>query len=206
MNYSLAVKAIGDSFLIAGRYDSLRINSQLRAYVQDGDSATAAEVHGLLTKRSELELIPEHSTPVCSSSSNSMLSRIHELIIPYPAGKFEIGTIWSDTVSTRNCHGKTPFSQQMIRQFEVKSFTTWQGREVVEIQRLVSSTFTGISTGTNSHLQATGSGSGIATLILDRKTAVLLESNSQTKSSLTITTSRGEFPFTQLISTHIRIQ
>jgi hypothetical protein len=91
----------------------------------------------------------------------------------------------------------------MIREFEVTEFTTWHQQSVVEVRRLTSITFKGASSETNTHLSADGSGSGEATLVIDRNTAVLLESISHTKSTLTIVTSRGAFPFTQATSTFI---
>jgi hypothetical protein len=203
-NYTLTIGGTaGDSFSISGKVDSATVNSRLRTKAQTGDTATVSELHAILTKRGELRLHIQQQSLSCSSSSNSIVSRIYELVIPHLLDKIKIGDKWTDTVSSTNCHGKTPLTQQMIRQFEVQAFTTWHNRDAVQVKRLVNITFTGTSTEPNTHLQATGSGSGDAELFLDRKTALLLDSNGQTKSTVMIITSRGQFPFTQLTSTHI---
>ena len=206
MSYSIAIGTLGDSFSIFGKVDSSRVSSQIQTRAQIHDSMKIAEIHGILTSHGEIELSSPEQFMSCSSSSNSTATRVYELIVPYPKKQLNTGARWSDTVSTTNCHGKTPLTQQMIRQFQVKGFTIRHDREAVEIQRLTNTIFSGTSSESNTHLQASGSGSGDATLFLDRTTAVLLESDSQTKSSLTIVTSRGAFPFTQLTSTHITMQ
>jgi hypothetical protein len=206
MHYSLAIGPIGDSFSISGTVDSSTVNSQLRIKPQVRDSTKIDEIRGVLTKQGQLRLGSQERLLSCSSTSVSMTSRIYELVIPYPKEQLRIGDKWSDTVSNTNCHGRTPLTQQIIREFQVKQFTTWHEHTAVEVLRQTNIVFAGASSEPNTHLQANGSGSGSATLFMDRKTAVLLESNSQTKSTLIIVTSRGAFPFTQLTSTHITIQ
>jgi len=206
MHYSVAIGPIGDSFSISGTVDSSTVNSQLRVKPQLRDSTKVDEIHGVLTKQGRLQLASQEQLLSCSSSRATMTSRIYEFVIPYPKERFSIGDKWTDTVSSTNCHGRTPLTQQIIRQFQVKQFTTWHEHNAVEVQRQTSIIFAGASSEPNTHLQANGSGSSDAILFFDRKTALLLESNSRTKSTLTIVTTRGAFPFTQLTSTHIMIQ
>jgi len=203
MSYTITIGATGDSFSVSGKVDSSTINSRLRTKAQAGDTTKIVELQATLTRKGEFRPQTRQQLLSCSSSSNSTTSRIYELIVPYPKDKIQIGDNWTDTVSNTDCHGKTPLTQKTIREFEVKAFTPWHDRDAVEVQRTVNIIFTGVSTDPNTHLQATGSGSGEATLFLDRKTARLLESNGQTKSTVMIVTSRGQFPFTQLTSTHI---
>ena len=206
MYYSLAIGPIGDSFSILGIVDSSTVDSQLRTKPQKRDSTNFDEIQGVITKQGHLQLESREQSNSCSSSSASTTSRIYELVIPYPKEQLSIGDKWSDTVSSTNCHGRTPLTQQIIREFQVKQFTTWHEHNAVEVQRQSNISFSGSSSEPNTHLQANGFGSGSATLLMDRTTAVLLESNSQTKSTLTIVTSRGAFPFSQSTSTHITIQ
>jgi hypothetical protein len=206
MSYSVIIMPVADSFSISGKVDSSTIISQLQTRAATGDSVKVNEFHAALSKRGELRLSSQQHTPDCTSSSNSAASRIYELILPYPKDRIKVGDRWSDTVSSTSCHGRTPLTQQVIRNFEVKKFLTWHEQNAVEVQRLATITFSGASTETNTHLRTNGSGSGEATLLIDRNTVALLESNSQTKSMLTIVTSRGEFPFTQVTSTHIMIK
>jgi hypothetical protein len=206
MHYSLTVDPMGDSFSILGTVDSSTVNSQLGTKPQIRDSTKIDEFRGVLTKQGQLQLGSQEQSISCSSSSASLSSRIYEFVIPYPKQQLRIGDKWSDTVSSTNCHGRTPLTQQIIREFQVKQFTMWHEHSAVQVQRQTSIVFAGASSEPNTHLQANGSGSGSAILFVDQKAAVLLESNSQTKSTLTIVTSRGSFPFTQLTSTHITIQ
>jgi hypothetical protein len=203
MLYGISITALGDSFSIVGTIDSLAINSRLHTKAVSNDSLKPGEFHGVLSKHGVLSLPAHQQFVSCSQMTNTMTARIYELIISLPIGKRGIGDTWSDTVSSISCHGRTPITQQTVRQFTIKMFTTWHAHSVVKIDRLSNIIFTGASTGANTHLSAKGSGSGEATLVIDRTTSILLESNSHAKSTLTITTSRGEFPFTQLTSTYI---
>jgi hypothetical protein len=206
IHYSVAIEPAGDFFAISAKVDSVTLNSPLQTKAQLRDSTTSIELHGVLTKLGQLKFDSQNRTSSCSSSSSSTALRIYEIIIPYPRKELKIGDKWSDTVSTTSCHGKTPLIQETIREFEIRAFSMWKQHMAVEIQRITNTTFVSTSTDSNTHLQANGSGSGTTTLFFDRKSAGLLESNGQTKSVLMIVTSRGQFPFTQLLSTHATIQ
>jgi hypothetical protein len=203
MTYSVNIVPAQDSFSVVGTVDSSTINSRLQTRALSTDSTNINEFHGALSTQGKLQSTVQLQSAGCSSTSNSTASRIYELILPYPKDTVRIGDKWSDTVSSTSCHGRTPLTQRTIREFEIKEFTTWHQRSAVEVQRLASITFAGASSETNTHLSASGSGSGEATLLIDRNTGALLESVAHTKSMLTIVTSRGEFPFTQVTSTHI---
>ena len=203
MIYSVIITPSVDSFLISGKVDSSTINSRLQTKVASRDSAKSDNFHGVLSKQGGLISSSKFHPESCLRSSNAAASRIYELILPHPEDRIKIGDKWTDTISSTNCHGRTPLIQQIIRKFEVKEFTTWHQQKAVEVRRVVAITFIGTSTETNTHLSASGSGFGEATLLIDRSTAALLESNSHTRSIFTIVTSRGEFPFTQLTSTYI---
>jgi hypothetical protein len=203
MIYSVIISPSGDSYSVTGKVDSSTINSRLQMTGISSDTTSINIFHGILSRRGELQLSSGEQPTNCSSSSNAATTRIYELILPYLTDKIKIGDKWSDTLSITSCHGRTPLTQRMVREFEVTKFTTWHQQSVVEVRRLTSITFTGTSSETNTHLSANGSGSGEATLVIDRNTAALLESVSHTKSMLTIVTSRGAFPFTQTTSTYI---
>lgn len=203
MIYSIVITPSTDSFVLVGRVDSLTINSRLPTKRTSVDTGRAGEFRGTLIPHGQIQAVGQPQTTSCSSSSNSALTRIYELIVPFPKDKIRIGDKWSDTVSATTCHGKTPLTQQLIREFEVTGFNARQQQKLVMIQRKVFITFTGATTDTNTHLSASGSGSGEATLIVDQNSAELLQSDGRTQSTLTVTTSRGTFPFTQTTSTHI---
>ena len=205
-NYTVAATASGDSLVVFGKIDSLTINSRIHAKQITKDSTQSDQFRGALSKQGELRQEHQPQALSCSSTSTSLASRIYEIITPYLKPKVKIGDVWSDTISNTTCHGRTPLTQQTIRQFEVKGFTTWQDRPAVQIQRRTAITFTGSSTETNTHLSTSGSGSGEAMLLIDRVTSTLLESTGQNKSTLMISTSRGQFPFTQSSFTHIIVK
>ena len=204
MNYDITIEPLADSFGISGRIDSVSVKSQVHPITNSSDSTKKLlELHETLSRNGNIHLRAHEKVTDCSMVSTSMISRIYEIVIPFPSSKLKLGDKWTDTVSTTSCHGRTPITQQTVRRFEVASFTTWRETSAVEIHRFAANTFTGSSMETNTHLSANGTGSSNATLFINRKTGSLLESNSQSNSILTIVTSRGQFPFTQLISTHI---
>ena len=195
--YSLSIDTMGDSAVLVGKVDSAMTNSPLARKNSSATTAQIKEVHGIFSARGQLRLAMKDSLLICSSSSNPIDSRIYELILPVRQEGLKIGDSWTDTISITNCHGKTPVDQRVIRNFTVNQFTTWNDRPAVEIARNSSFTFTGTVTDPNSHLSTHGTGTGTATMYFDRKTASLLESNSQTESTVVVITSRGEFPFIQ---------
>jgi hypothetical protein len=203
MIYSVIIAPSGDSYSVVGKVDSSTINSRLQTRAVSSDTVSVNTFRGALSGRGELQSSSILQPTSCSSASNAATTRIYELILPYPKDKIKVGDKWSDTLSITSCHGRTPLTQHMIREFEVTKFTTWRQHSVVEVRRLTSITFSGASSETNTHLSADGSGSGEATLVIDRNTSELLESISHTKSTLKIVTSRGAFPFTQTNSTYI---
>ena len=203
LNYKISITSLNDSFSLLGTIDSLTINSRLHTKNASADSLKADEFHGVISKQGRLVPSSEEKLLNCSRTSNAMVSRVYELVIPYSIATVKVGDTWSDTVSNTACHGRTPLTQQSIRIFKVINFAKWHEQSAVEIQRNSQIVFTGASTETNTHLSAKGSGTSESTLIIDQTSASLLESSGNTKSTLVITTSRGEFPFTQFTSTHI---
>jgi hypothetical protein len=203
--YSLSVTSVGDSFALTSRIDSVAISTQLHVK-GSSDTGRVSEFHVMISNRGRLTIKPEQGTVTCTGASISAVSRISELIISFPTSRLKTGDKWTDTASTISCHGKIPLIQHATREYELVDLSSCLQRSAVKVRRTVFDTFTGSSTESNNHLSANGSGTSTSVLCLQRDTGALLESNTQSRSDLTVVTTRGTFPFIQNTNTHIELR
>jgi hypothetical protein len=200
--YTISLADSSGLFVFSGRIDSLLLNSHIATKSTTNTNYQSA-VHGVVSKRGRL---PQPSViPIaCSSANSSPALRITELLIPLPTGSINVGEKWSDTLSTTICRGKFPLTDTAKQEYELLDLSCSNGG--ARIHRIVVDTFTGSSTESTNYLSASGSGSGSSILCVERNTGELLESTGQSELRLTVTTTRGVFPFTQKTNTHIEKQ
>jgi len=201
--YTISLQDSSGSLAVQGRVDSLFLSSHL-SRKSTTDTSQGAEVHGVVSKSGHTTQISITSTP-CTGTNASPVLRINELLIPLPMYSIKVGDKWSDTLSTTICRGRIPIAQVAERDYELLDLSSCPSGGV-RVRQTVVSTFTGSSPEGTNHLSASGSGTGSSTLCIDRSTGVLLESHGQSELQLTVTTTRGIFPFTQKNSTRIEKQ
>jgi hypothetical protein len=205
MIYSISVMNAGDSFMLTSHIDSLKVSSHSRAK-SNVDAGTVSDFHTTVSKQGQLSTILDQATTNCIGGIASASARIGELIASFPGTALKVGDRWTDTTSITSCHGKIPLVQQATREYELLDLSSCLQRDAVKVRRTVSDTFTGASAESNNHLSASGSGTASAILCLQRDTGALIESNGESRSDLIIVTTRGTFPFTQNVNTHIELQ
>lgn len=197
--YELTFRSQHDSFSVHIRTDSITILSS--------QSATNPRVSLLFTAvmspHGGLSQLEGESSTSCNRGLDPLAGRIFDLVTPLPRAPADTTTEWTDTTTAIICRGKTALKQFVIRRYRFLSDTTWNNKSAVKAHRATSITIEGTSPDSSNHTAATGSGSSEATLFLDRSTGELLKSDGQSQLVLTITTSRGSFPFKQSSSTHI---
>jgi hypothetical protein len=199
--YTMSIADSDNSLLVTGHVDSLLVNSRLPRKAHT-DTGAVREFSGLISRQGRLVRVTDIAPTACTGGSVSPLSRLTELLTFLPAHPVTIGDKWSDTTSTTICHGKIPLTQTAVREYELLDLSSCQ-RAGAKIRRIVSDVFAGSSSETSNHLSASGSGTASSILCLDQATGVLLSSDGQSRLELTVTTTRGVFPFTQNTSTHI---
>jgi hypothetical protein len=200
MIYTMELADSNNVIVVTGHSDSVIISSRLSNKPASNTSGTV--FHGLVSKQGHFMAVREIAPSSCTGSSTQDPSRIAELLVALPNYPLNVGAKWSDTSSTTTCHGKIPLQQTAVRNYELLDMTSCQDG-AVKIQRLVVDIFTGSSTESNNHLSATGSGTATSILCLERTTGMLLEGSGHAELQLTVTTTRGVFPFTQRTTTHI---
>jgi hypothetical protein len=205
MMYSISVTDIGNSFSLDSHVESLTVSAQV-PLKSTSDTGRVSEFHTTLSRQDRLAITPEKAGMACTGASTSALSRVGELILSFTVTPLKVGDKWADTVSSISCHGKIPLRQQAIREYELLDLYSCLQRGAVKVRRTVADTFTGTSTESNNHLSASGSGTSTSILCLQRDTGMLIESNGQSHSDLTVVTIRGTFPFSQDIHTHIELR
>jgi hypothetical protein len=205
MLYSMVLEGSGDSFKLTSHIDSLTINSQL-SIKSTSDTGKISEFRTTLSRQGRLTLSAEQAGTVCTAANATASSRVGELIISYPTSRLKVGDKWTDTLSTTNCHGKIPLKQQATREYELLDLSSCLQRDAVKVRRIVFDAFIGTSVERNNHLSANGSGTATSILCIQRDSGDLLESNGQSRTDLTVVTTRGTFPFVQNTTTHIELR
>lgn len=203
--YTITITDAKDQqYILALRVDSQTVNNRPLKPIRDSSKVIQAQIKlgsdGRLIN-SEKELIQS-----CSAATVSPAVRMSEILLPFATTQLHLGDHWADTSTSMICHGKIPLMQKTVREYELVSFTNCAERSAVNVRRIVTSTFTVSSTDSTNHLSASGSGTGMSMMCVDRGTGALLESDGQSRLDLTITTSRGTFPFTQNTATHIKLR
>jgi hypothetical protein len=204
MLYTVSVTDSSGSLLLTGQVDSLLVNSRLPTKPKT-DTTEVSKLHGAISRQGRLNNTVLANEKSCTTGSVSPSSRIGELLITLPVYPLKSGDKWSDTSSTTTCHGKIPLTHTAVREYELLDLSTCD-HNGAKVHRVVSDSFTGSSTESTNHLSASGSGTASSILCLDRTTGALSASDGESRLELTVTTTRGVFPFTQKTSTHIRLQ
>lgn len=198
--YSLSLITLGDSLVLTAIVDSTSTNP-LSSSGKSGP--TSQVIHAIASNAGQLSGLTSETVTACKDGIEAVGMRIYELIPSYPKHSVERGGHWVDTVSANSCRGKTSLHQRIIREYQFLGFSEWKEYNAARIERHSSNVVTGSTLETRNRFTATGSGTGSAILYVDRKTGRLLESDGHSESKLIISTTRGDYPFTQSIITHI---
>ena len=203
--YTITLTDTSSSLVLTGHIDSLYIRTRLSNRTRSEVSETP-DIHGFVSHQGHFtETVSTSPTTVCTGNTPSPISRISELLIPLPNHSLIVGDKWSDTSSVTICHGKIPLRQIAVREYELLDLSSCQ-HNAVKVRRVVTNTFAGSSAEGSNHLSASGSGTANSILCLRQNTGALLESTGQSELQLTVTTTRGVFPFIQKTITHIETQ
>lgn len=197
---SLVITTRGDSLQLNGKIDSI-FHASGQQVIRD--TMTTFDQHVMTSSTGHPPVEAAQTNVDCTKKLDPRDARIFEIIPSYPGHPVKVGDKWSDTVSTTSCHGKTALLQVNTREYELLELADWKGHNAAKVRRVVTSTIGQAATTMNAHLNATGLGSGTSTLYLDLSNGILLQSSGQANSKLTVTTSRGAFPFIQTLHTEI---
>lgn len=142
----------------------------------------------------------------CKGGIDSRYVRLFDLLAPPPSSSIGVESHWTDTSTVVVCHGKTPLKQQIIHHYTLLGERSWQRKHTLEIQRATEIDINGVELDSRNPITVKGNGSGIAKLLIDPETGLVLQSSSTSDLSLSVTTSRGIFPFQQHSTTEITVQ
>jgi hypothetical protein len=204
--YSLSLISLADSFSFTAKVDSISTSSASFPGASTVNKSFSQTVHGTLSNSGEMSAVITDASSSCQEGVDAAGMRVFELTQYYPKRAIKIGDKWADTISATSCRGKIMLHQEIIREYQLLELTNWKEHAVAKIQRNVSTRATGTSSESQNYLTATGFGAGTVIFYADRTKGFLRESNSHSESKFIITTSRGNYSFTQNIITHIKIQ
>lgn len=201
--YRLSFSSHADTFAVGVKIDSFMTTQHSSSMKSREDTTHKQNFQAKMLSTGHLLEITGIETSSCITGVDPLGSRILELMVAYPKRAVRVGDKWVDTVSTTTCRGKTPLMQQNVRQYELLELQNSATDGEVKVRREVTTTLTTSSSGAKDHFSASGSGSSSATLYLDRLTGILVRSEGNSQSTLTVNTSRGSYPFSQRITTSI---
>lgn len=202
--YTISITDTARLLTLSAHIDSIIIINQHSTKVLI-DTSNTSRLHTILSNRGHFST-SNKTALTCAATNISILPRISELVIPLPPTQMNIGEKWTDTATVTTCYGKIPLIETNIREYELLDLITCQQYDAITLHRTVLSSLSGLSVEGVNHLTASGKGIGSTTLCLQRNTGILLKSNGDSRLDLTVTTSRGTFPFTQKTSTQVLLR
>jgi hypothetical protein len=155
------------------------------------DLTAIVSPHGQVT---DLQAI--HSAS-CRGGINPRFVRLFDLFASPPSTSIAAGSHWTDTSIVVVCHGRTPLRQQIIHSYTLIGESSWRERHILEIQRVTQIEIGEVQVDSQNPVTAKGSGAGLATLLIDPESGLVLQSSGTSDLSLSVITSRGMFPFRQ---------
>jgi hypothetical protein len=204
--YTLSLIPKDDLFSLSVKVESLTVNTQLQTVKTIHDSLVSLSFSALVSKQGVILQLVGHQLSICTGGIDGTASRILEISVVHPPIPVTIGSKWADTLTATICHGRTTLLQHNTRSYQVLAFATWHNRAALQIQRIVATTITEIAADSTHHILANGSGTGSSSILIDQESGALLESIGESELTLTVTTSRGVFPFKQDATTHIELR
>ncbi|MEO8879543.1 MAG: hypothetical protein ABI446_04035 [Gemmatimonadaceae bacterium] len=193
----------GDSLEITARVESLTVTSHSPIQSTVSDSTALRLFHVVATSSGRIISLKGAESTQCLNANDPAVARIFETTLTYPPSRIKAGDTWSDTVSLVTCRGKTMVTQVTTRQYKMLERITSADGNIIKLHRNTATLMSATAVNNSNHLTATGVGSSTATLDVDENTGDLQKSDGESSSIVTVTTSRGTYPFIQHIITHI---
>ncbi|HEY8795425.1 MAG TPA: hypothetical protein VIM15_10835 [Gemmatimonadaceae bacterium] len=204
--YSVRLSQLNDSLRFTARVDSLTIISQASSPEIVPDTGVTQESEAVISPMGQIFSLSGHSFSLCPGGITPAAARIHELLVSYPRKALKVGDKWVDTVSTTVCRGKILVLQQTIRQYNFVSFSAWNRQSAAKILCIASSTLHTDSKNSPKYFSTHGSATSSMVIYVNQVTGTLLQSDAHSEATLIVNTSRGVFPFRQIINTHIELR
>jgi hypothetical protein len=195
----LSILTATDSVTFTGRADSILVQSELRKNLS---TEMTLQVVGSASRKGTITQLQSEAPTSCKIGLDPGVARVSELLIPIP-DSVSIGSQWTDTTTTVLCHGKVALRQMAVRSYRLTADTTWQTDSAIRVDRSTTLIISSLIPDSTNHISTTGHGSTHGFLILNPNSGALFKSRIQGTISLTITTSRGIFPFMQFSDVEI---
>jgi hypothetical protein len=205
MIFSVSTSDSNNLLIVNSQIDSFYVNSS-RSTKTKPDTSIRSNMHMVASKEGRFLDLTEAGPLDCTVVNASSPSRIGEVLIALPLNAITVGDKWSDTVSTTSCRGRIALTHRIVRQYELLDFSSCPQTNAAKVRGVITDTLVGSSTESNNHLSAHGFGNAISMICIDANTGTLLESDTQSHLELTVTTTRGAFPFIQNSNTHIELR
>ena len=206
MVVSLFLADSADVLEVTGTIDSLQVMRGTRITTTDSAPPLPIPLVGVLDRQGgvvHLDHAMALSDSLCAATLDPLISTARDLFVRLPE-RLTSGATWQDTTQTTSCRGRIPITTTTVATYNVLGEQAVAGRPLVAIARSTTLTVEGGSEqhGRSATVQGTGMGNG--TLLIDPRTAALVEG--RTESTVTVTFEAGMLrqSFTQRGTQEIR--
>jgi hypothetical protein len=149
-------------------------------------------------------LSPQVSAVDGCTASAALASRAAELIPRMPL-QLEVGTQWTDSLTTDGCRGTIPTTTTLTRNYIVRGDTTYNGTSAVHVIRTAVIQAKGVGHDGQHRVLMSASGNESADLYFDVTAGRFLGMEGLQTSNITITTSGRTSQFLQRVTEHVTL-
>jgi hypothetical protein len=194
--YTVQLAPQGQSLRITSVVDSLSSREQ-HTLASPDSAAFRNPWHGVVTTLGRVSPT-QPDTGACRPDRQVPLQPIHEILISHPE-TMTAGTQWKDTTTTLTCRGNVAVSTTSINSYHVDGADNHRGTPTLRITRSSELSIRGSGRESGRSVSLAGGGGGTTTLHLDQTSGMVISSNGETRSVITIRTLTGEIPFRQQV-------
>jgi hypothetical protein len=153
-----------------------------------------------------LQSLPTQSdSNSCDNPESSYLNELHTAIVSLPA-RIQIGSIWTDTLSTTTCSGsKIPSTMQIIRSYKIRGNVQEGNKALLLIDRDEQIHLSGTGSQNQHQVQLDAEGSGSSAIFLDPRSGSLHMLTATQHLNITLVTSGRSYHFRQEVTQQIAL-
>lgn len=196
-HYTIALDSAGTELRLTGSVDSATVLTEGRIPQPQGQNAAGTRFSAQLAPEGRLSGLTSTPAAACPSGTDPTVAAVQTLFTTLPP-ELTIGSQWRDTVSVVTCRGDVPITTTTVRDYQVRTVTTWRGQPALEVVRTGTiAIHGGKDAPADRGMSVTGSGTSSMTMEVEPRTGMLLEASGESHSTFTVGTSRSSFLFKQ---------
>lgn len=181
------------SFRVTGHVDSLMVTTAERIPRPTAGTGIRPYFSATLTPTGHLMDVESNSGTKCNEGIDPLTAAAQSFFISLPRG-VSIGSSWQDTTSTVTCRGSASFSTTATRHYRVVRDTVWQNESVLLIRGTDTTLIRSQTDSDTTAMIIDGTGTATINLYVDPNTGLLVHSQAESQTILTVITGLSRLP------------